>query len=543
MGAIKGSIEERNSNILFIKLIFALLVIYSHSFPISTGHNNGEMMMALTFGQFSFGNISVLVFFILGGFLVTQSYLRNDNAITFLKARILRLFPALIVVIFITIFIIGPIFSSLSFEEYFSSTDTYKYFSNCYLRFVDTLPGVFDNQNLISVNGSLWTLGYEFICYLSIALLGVLGMLKKREIPLGVFFLFLLSYMFRDILFFNNSSFLNINLYKYLELNMCFFFGCVAYLYRDKICFSWTAFVISFCLLVFGFYMKQYSLSICIFGGYCLLFICYSHRVKLPNISKLGDISYGIYILGFLIQQIFVSLFKGEMEPHLNMFLTILVIFPLSYLMNRFIETPCLKLKKIKLFDKLLMTDNNREKFHTINSKIKNRVDSFFTIFNKYAACWILLILVTTTTVFSILSFPGKSVSFDYGSKNDFLFSNGFYPQQKDENFRWINKRGMVKMLFPKNSSYLLISGYSPETFKEVSEVSIYIGSSRVCKEDISKTRGFELNINISSFRSEYYPTLNEIIIEFNDVHKPKNDDADKRYLSGIVWKIEVVTS
>ena len=70
--------EGRNNNFDFIRFIAASMVIYSHAFPLSRG-NDGELLKDITNGQWSFGSLAVAVFFVISGFLISQSYDRKIN--------------------------------------------------------------------------------------------------------------------------------------------------------------------------------------------------------------------------------------------------------------------------------------------------------------------------------------------------------------------------------------------------------------------------------------------------------------------------------
>jgi peptidoglycan/LPS O-acetylase OafA/YrhL len=91
--------DRRLNNIDFLRLAFALLVVFSHSFPITQGSNTAEPFMRLTREQATGGSIAVDAFFILSGFLITASYSRSASAFSFLKKRIARIYPAFLVMI------------------------------------------------------------------------------------------------------------------------------------------------------------------------------------------------------------------------------------------------------------------------------------------------------------------------------------------------------------------------------------------------------------------------------------------------------------
>lgn len=87
----KENFKKNNLNLL--QFVMALLVIYSHAFPIAAANSEGKIVIALTGGQYSTGGLAVAVFFIISGFLVSASYENAKGLFSYLKKRIFRIFP------------------------------------------------------------------------------------------------------------------------------------------------------------------------------------------------------------------------------------------------------------------------------------------------------------------------------------------------------------------------------------------------------------------------------------------------------------------
>jgi len=188
---VRGS---RTNHFDVIRLIASILVVFSHSFNLSHGKVLGkqyEPLMQLSRGKITLGGIAVLVFFVISGFLITASFDKDKNLLSFFRKRCLRIYPGLIVVVILTAFVLGPLMTELPLWDYFKNPETYSYLLNNigFIRYQDFLPGVFQ-YNIVPnyINGSLWTLKYELLCYISTALLGYLGFLKFRH--LGFLFIF-----------------------------------------------------------------------------------------------------------------------------------------------------------------------------------------------------------------------------------------------------------------------------------------------------------------------------------------------------------------
>lgn len=184
MRSIGDYLNGKQNNFDFLRFLAATLVIVSHSFPL-TGFREIAVL------HNTLGGHGVFIFFLISGFLITRSYLASNNVFLFFKARLLRIFPALIVVILLTIFVLGPAVTSIPLDQYFANKSTYQMLNNILLHSISyKLPGVFEqNPYKYSVNGSLWTLKYEFTFYIFVAVLGVLTILKRKEIIILLFVL------------------------------------------------------------------------------------------------------------------------------------------------------------------------------------------------------------------------------------------------------------------------------------------------------------------------------------------------------------------
>lgn len=123
-----GELYRRDRNSFdILRLIFAIMVIYSHSFAL-TGNPTGatEIVIKLT-KAIDAGSLAVFGFFILSGFLTTQSIENSRNYLDFLLKRLIRIVPAFFVCLVLISFVVGPLFTNLSMGDYFSSDSTWKF--------------------------------------------------------------------------------------------------------------------------------------------------------------------------------------------------------------------------------------------------------------------------------------------------------------------------------------------------------------------------------------------------------------------------------
>jgi peptidoglycan/LPS O-acetylase OafA/YrhL len=181
---LKDAIEGRNNNLNFLRMAAAYAVLVSHSFAIATGKPEAEPLRESL--GITLGTISVDVFFIASGLLVSSSLLKKGDLLYFVLARVLRIYPALVVMAIFTTFFLGAAVTTEPIGEYLRSTETYKYFIRVSLVVFgvpQNLPGVFaDNPYKYAVNGSLWTLPYEIKMYEILVVIWLCGKLTSRHV-------------------------------------------------------------------------------------------------------------------------------------------------------------------------------------------------------------------------------------------------------------------------------------------------------------------------------------------------------------------------
>ncbi|MGQ6452431.1 acyltransferase family protein [Serratia sp. IR-2025] len=160
---IEKFIKRDNNNLDLIRIMCAYFVIYAHAFALSPADGSNDILYKITLlGYVSFGGVAVKTFFLISGLLVTNSLLSNGNVLNYISSRFFRVFPAYAVTVIISAVIIGPWLSNLNIESYFSSHDVWGYiYKTLRLDVQYNLPGVFVDNKLSAVNGSLWTIPME----------------------------------------------------------------------------------------------------------------------------------------------------------------------------------------------------------------------------------------------------------------------------------------------------------------------------------------------------------------------------------------------
>ncbi|NGZ76057.1 acyltransferase family protein [Saccharibacillus alkalitolerans] len=305
--------------------------------------------------EWTFGGIAVATFFIISGFLISASFERSTIK-QYVINRTLRIFPGLLVVLALTVFVIGPLFTRLSYSDYFSNVITWSYFKNILLVNVQySLPGLFEN-NLYpnAVNGSIWTLSYEVLCYIGLLILGYYGIFKNKKAVLLVFLLI------TAMSFFLPSTYSATNLNGFLLgelLNLIQFLavGMVYYAYRDQINLTYKLALISLFALFASLYLGFFKETFLIAGSYLIFYAAFYLRpiIKFSK-DKYVDLSYGVYIYAFPIQQTVQHLMHNQTSLAVNFSISLLVTLLFATFSWYVIEKPFLQLKHYKKKQEIL---------------------------------------------------------------------------------------------------------------------------------------------------------------------------------------------
>ncbi len=317
-----------SNNLDFLRLVAAILVIAGHCIPL-VGYAEhqvdplGRLVLIDTIA-----GMAVAMFFCMSGYLVTASFERCRSFTDFATRRLRRLVRGLVACVLVSLFIVGPLFTMLSISEYFASGQTWRYLNNALLRHELYLPGVFQSLPIKGVNGSLWTLLAEVMMYLSIPALFVVGLLNAQTVAtLGIV---LGAKLWFDLDSGNwNLSYFASTLPSFNTLRLVFMFFVGSYIYLQRERFRWSSHIaLALVIALFLTYgMKIQQLVYLIAVPYLTFYLGQAKlHHKLLNFSRFGDFSYGLYLYGFLAQQIVVQLWL----THVGSLPRMLVLLPLS---------------------------------------------------------------------------------------------------------------------------------------------------------------------------------------------------------------------
>lgn len=328
-------VARRNNNFDALRITAAVAVILGHATDLRGHPESIAVVLGLPVSQ-----LGVAVFFVISGYLITGSWERRPHLPRYLTSRVLRIIPGLALVTVAAAFILGPIVSVLSPQEYFGNGDTYAYLRNAVLLPNYVLPGVFtDNPFPLAVNGSLWTLPAEFACYLVVPVLGWLP--RRMQVPAWLLF-GLVSVVLTTSL---HLQFFGARVESAAAMWVFFAGGAVVKLTLDKrrlrvdvaaaVLVVWLVFV--GILPQFGLYAAWIALP------YCLLAFGVQSTPVIRRASRYGDLSYGLYLWAFPVQQTLVHYF-GVLPWGVDVAIVTLVTAGFAYASWHLVEKPCMDL-------------------------------------------------------------------------------------------------------------------------------------------------------------------------------------------------------
>lgn len=298
---IAAAMAGPDDRLSLVRLALAVAVVVSHGFSMGTGRLRDEPLFAST--GFTLGEHAVNGFFALSGFLVTMSFGRR-GARDYVVARTLRIAPGLAVATLVTALVLGPALSRLSVGEYLSHPGLWRFIvaTLTTLKSAIALPGVFaENPNPLPL-GTVWSLKYEVLCYAAVLVLGLAGLLT-RTIAAAAVTALVVALVVVAIASPNAPKAVQTT----LRLALLFGAGGALWLWRDRVCLSGLALS---CLAAAAWLARETPLSmpllLCV-QAYGVIWLALGPLAWLPRLGREVDLSYGIYLYGWPIQQALVQ--------------------------------------------------------------------------------------------------------------------------------------------------------------------------------------------------------------------------------------------
>lgn len=351
----KGLSGHRNA-LNFIRLLLAAAVVVSHSFPL--GGDGGDPFFTWFAGQENLGGVAVIGFFAISGYLITRSGMRKD-ILQYLWARSLRIFPAFWAVLLLAAVVVGPVVWTLdghTLGSYFrfDANGPFGYLIENWDLSIGQW-GIYDifarnpyGETAGSVfNGSLWTLTYEWTCYLLIGALVLFSALDRTRFAIPILTAVVFSLQVARFIAPGSLASLIPWFADPLQINLAlaFLWGACIALYADVLLVDdriglMAGFITIFTLFQGGFAFIGFPAF-----AYFLFWLAIRAPQRLKRIGAVNDYSYGVYLYGFLVQQVLARFGVHEAGYAIFTLAALLVTFGLAFLSWHALEKPALGLK------------------------------------------------------------------------------------------------------------------------------------------------------------------------------------------------------
>lgn len=332
------------NNFDFVRVAAAFCVIVSHQFALS-GLREPSIL-----DVHSIGGFGVLVFFSISGYLVSTSWQSDPNGFRFLAKRFLRIWPGFAVAILLVALVLGPWLSDLTWNEYYRHPLIGEYLKNLQFSLRDQLPFTYvGNAIPNAVNGSIWTIPIEVKCYALLGLLGVAGVLKLRWAIALVTLLTLVAYAV-----FEPRGDRIVTALQWrpeqrfaLEFGLFFFAGVLIHRFDLLSTPQRVRWVLAACWIgaISAWLLNRSLLALWLAVPITTLVLATASTPFLRQTGRFGDLSYGLYLYAFPVQQVLIWQLKERLSWWAVLALVCVTTAGLAWASWHLVEKRALRLK------------------------------------------------------------------------------------------------------------------------------------------------------------------------------------------------------
>jgi len=290
-------------------------------------------------------------FFAISGFLMFASYEKRPTVKSYFDRRIRRILPPYVFIVLLAAVVLSCM-STFSLSQYFSDWQLYKYLiSNLlFMNFIEpSLPGVFssDPNHVDVINGALWTMKGEVVCYLSVPL--IFALIRRQPAHVShilSFFVLICFSIFVTLSFSGDGSERGIFsiLAKQFRVFTFFFIGAMLNVHlATLIKYKWVTLSIVLALMyvasldgVLHLLLRPFTDSILVI--WCCIIGSWGHFL-----SRYNSVSYDMYLFHFPIIQVLIATgFVNRYGSMFSLIMAILLTVVLASLSWRYIGKPIL---------------------------------------------------------------------------------------------------------------------------------------------------------------------------------------------------------
>ena len=336
---VAEALARRPNGFTGLRFLLALAVVVSHAYSVTTGIGADEPLARAT--GYTLGEHAVNGFFAVSGFLVTMSCDRRGLR-DYVLARTLRILPGLVAATLAVSLLLGAAMSRLPLADYFRDPGLWTFIRGTLTTFKSNaaLPGVFEANPYRSPLGTVWTLKYETLCYGGVIVAALCGVLRRRGVA-ALLCLGLAVTLFTALALHGDA--LRKGTETALRLPLIFTAGACLYLWRDTLRISLPAML---CLCVALFVLARtpaYAPLLFLGSAYGAVWLGLG-PLAMKVFDPPADLSYGIYLYGWPIQQTLHALWPAPSGIALIV-PALAITLPVAALSWYAVERPALALK------------------------------------------------------------------------------------------------------------------------------------------------------------------------------------------------------
>lgn len=328
---LAGAYNPRRNGLNLVRFGLASGVIFWHAFPLSGSDIAWAPLRQLV------AEVWVDGFFAISGFLIVASWVRDPHVGRFLAARALRILPAFWVCLIATALVIAPVSSGVWGAENL----TYVVKNAALWIFQPGIDGTPRDVPYPGVwNGSLWTLSWEFACYVLVMVLGLAGLLRYRASLYAIFAICTIVTLATSTGLLGSELLITM-----ARFGSMFTAGAIVWMERHRLSARprWTA--LSLCLIGGALFLPDYRVLGALPLAYLMIVI--GARITSPRLQLRNDVSYGVYIYAFPVQQLLAMTAVGHLGVPAYAAASFALTLPLAVVSWFIVEKPSLRLKRV----------------------------------------------------------------------------------------------------------------------------------------------------------------------------------------------------
>ncbi|MGI4941742.1 MAG: acyltransferase family protein [Janthinobacterium lividum] len=334
------------NNLDLMRLVFASMVLLSHASELIYGDRSHELLTQ-TFHTISFGELGVDCFFILSGFMIANSWERDPRWWSFLVKRALRIYPGFIVAYLASTVIVGAI-GAANARGYLAGLHPALMLQELAKLHGPSNPPTFEGSYDAGVNWPLWTIRYEFGCYLLVLAMGLAGLLASARVTTLLWLASLVAFLIFRVHHSGGGPGAIEGGHKVTLLRLVPMYLSGVVIYKAGVWKVRSPLLIgaAVVLLIAGLAFPVTAETAVATAGAYLLFITGFTPIRHPEARRLPDVSYGVYLYGWPVQKLLLLWWPAG--PFLGIFaLSFAGAVALGFASWFAVEKPALALKRL----------------------------------------------------------------------------------------------------------------------------------------------------------------------------------------------------